>query len=118
MPDRTTVVALQRERFGGIKAGSAFFGWLTATGMSVLLIALLAAAGVVFGVATNSTVSVDQAVQESQQATGTAQTVGLVGAITLLVVLLVAYYWRRVCGRADGPVQRRQAGFRGGCGVC
>ena len=46
-PDRATVVARQRERFGGIKAGSAFFGWLTATGMSVLLIALLAAAGVV-----------------------------------------------------------------------
>ncbi len=118
MPDRTTVVALQRERFGGIKAGAAFFGWLTATGMSVLLIALLAAAGVVFGVATNSTVSVDQAVQESQQATGTAQTVGLVGAITLLVVLLVAYYCGgHVAGRM-APVQRRQAGFRGGCGVC
>ena len=100
------MVALQRERFGGIKAGSAFFGWLTATGMSVLLIALLAAAGVVFGVATNSTVSVDQAVQESQQATGTAQTVGLVGAITLLVVLLVAYY----CG---GYVAGRMARFNG-----
>ena len=105
-PDRATVVARQRERFGGIKAGSAFFGWLTATGMSVLLIALLAAAGVVFGVATNTTVTVDQAVQESQQATGTAQTVGLVGAITLLVVLLVAYY----CG---GYVAGRMARFNG-----
>ena len=85
-PDRASIVARQKERFGGIKVGSAFFGWLTATGMSVLLIALLAAAGVVFGVATNTTVTVDQAVQESQQVTGTAQTVGLVGAITLLVV--------------------------------
>jgi hypothetical protein len=109
VPDRATVVARQNERFGGIKAGSAFFGWLTATGMSVLLIALLAAAGVVFGVATNTSVSVDQAVQESANATGTAQTVGLVGAITLLVVLLVAYY----CGRADGPVQWREAGTGG-----
>src|SRR6478609_5207747 len=53
-PDRATVVARQLERFGGIKAGSAFFGWLTATGMSVLLITLLAAGGVAFGVATNS----------------------------------------------------------------
>lgn len=104
--DRATVVARQRERFGGIKAGSAFFGWLAATGMSVLLIALLAAAGVVFGVATNTTVTVDQAVQESQQVTGTAQTVGLVGAITLLVVLLVAYY----CG---GYVAGRMARFNG-----
>ncbi len=105
-PDRAAVVARQRERFGGIKAGSAFFGWLTATGMSVLFIALLAAAGVVFGVATNTTVTVDQAVQESQQATGTAQTVGLVGAITLLVVLLIAYY----CG---GYVAGRMARFNG-----
>ena len=50
--------------------GSAFFGWLTATGMSVLLIASLTAGGA-FGVATNTTVNVDQAVQESEQGTGT-----------------------------------------------
>jgi hypothetical protein len=104
--DRAAVVARQRERFGGIKAGSAFFGWLTATGMSVLLIALLTAAGVAFGVATNTTVTMDQAVQESEQGTGTAQTVGLVGAITLLVVLFVAYY----CG---GYVAGRMARFNG-----
>ena len=87
IPDRATIVARQKERFGGIKVGSAFFGWLTATGMAVLLIALLTAAGVAFGVATNTEVTVDQAVQESQNGTGTAQTVGLVGGITLLVVL-------------------------------
>jgi len=104
--DRASVVARQRERFGGIKVGSAFFGWLTATGMSVLLIALLTAGGVAFGVATNTTVNVDQAVQESEQGTGTAQTVGLVGAITLLVVLLIAYY----CG---GYVAGRMARFNG-----
>ena len=104
--DRAALVARQKERFGGIKVGSAFFGWLTATGMSVLLIALLAAGGVAFGVATNTTVTVDQAVQESEQATGTAQTVGLVGAITLLVVLLLAYY----CG---GYVAGRMARFNG-----
>jgi hypothetical protein len=101
--DRASIVARQKERFGGIKVGSAFFGWLTATGMAVLLIALLAAAGVAFGVATST--SVDQAVQESQN-TPTAQTVGLVGAITLLVVLLVAYY----CG---GYVAGRMARFNG-----
>lgn len=103
-PDRASIVARQRERFGGIKVGSAFFGWLTATGMAVLLIALLAAAGVAFGVATST--SVDRAVQESQNTTGTAQTVGLVGAITLLLVLLVAYY----CG---GYVAGRMARFNG-----
>jgi hypothetical protein len=104
VPDRATIVARQKERFGGIKFGSAFFGWLTATGMAVLLIALLAAAGVAFGVATNTTV--DQATQETQNNTGTAQTVGLVGAITLLVVLLLAYY----CG---GYVAGRMARFNG-----
>ncbi|MEP6560287.1 MAG: hypothetical protein ABJD68_04315 [Nakamurella sp.] len=103
-PDQAGVVALQRERFGGVKIGSAFFGWLTATGMAVLLIAVLAAAGVAFGVATDTTV--DQAVQESQAGTGTAQTVGLVGAIALLVVLLLAYY----CG---GYVAGRMARFNG-----
>ena len=102
--DHADIVARQRERFGGIKVGSAFFGWLTATGMAVLLIAVLAAAGVAFGVATDT--SVDQALQESQDVTGTAQTVGLVGAIALLVVLLLSYY----CG---GYVAGRMARFNG-----
>ena len=104
VPDRATIVARQRERFGGIKVGSAFFGWLTATGMAVLLIALLAAAGVAFGVATDT--SMDEAAQQSQENTGAAQTVGLVGAITLLIVLLLAYY----CG---GYVAGRMARFNG-----
>lgn len=106
VPDRDTVVARQKERFGGMKAGSAFFGWLAATGMAVLLIALLAAAGVAFGVASNTDVNIDRAVQDAQNATSTAQTVGLVGGITLLVVLFVAYY----CG---GYVAGRMARFNG-----
>ena len=110
--DRASIVARQRERFGGIKVGSAFFGWLTATGMAVLVIALLAAGGVVFGVATNTTV--DQATQEAQNNTGTAQTVGLVGAITLLVVLLLAYY----CGGYVAGRMARFNGIRQGLAVC
>ena len=117
VPDRATIVARQKERFGGIKVGSAFFGWLTATGMAVLLIALLTAAGVAFGVATDTDVTVDQAVQESQNGTGTAQTVGLVGGIILLVVLFVAYY----CGGTSpagwpGSTASNRAS-RCGCGV-
>ena len=57
-----------------------------------------------FGVATDT--SVDQATQETQNNTGAAQTVGLVGGITLLVVLLLAYY----CG---GYVAGRMARFNG-----
>lgn len=102
--DRDTVVERQKERFGGMKGGSAFFGWLTATGMAVILIALLAAAGVGFGLANDA--NVDQAVAETENATGTAQTVGLVGGILLLVILFASYF----CG---GYVAGRMARFNG-----
>lgn len=36
----------ERERFGGVKVGCAFFGWLAATGLAVILIAVVTAAGV------------------------------------------------------------------------
>lgn len=95
------VVAQQRDQFGGIKAGSAFFGWLTATGTAVLLTALVAAAGAAVGVATNTNVT-----QAGQTATDNAKTIGLVGGIVLLVLLFIAYY----CG---GYVAGRMARFNG-----
>ena len=104
VPDRDTVVARERDRFGGMKIGSAFFGWLTATGLAVLLLAILTAAGVAFGV--TDTAAVDNAVQQVQQGTGTAKTVGLVGGIVLLLILFLAYY----CG---GYVAARMARFNG-----
>ena len=52
--DRREVVAREREQYGGVKIGAAFFGWLTATGTAVLLTALLAAAGVAVGLATGT----------------------------------------------------------------
>jgi hypothetical protein len=98
---RTRVVAREREEHGGIKIGSAFFGWLTATGMAVLLTAVLAAAGTAVGLAT----STDPA-KAAKDATGSAGTVGLVGGIVLLVILFVSYY----CG---GYVAGRMARFSG-----
>ena len=98
---RNDVVAYQRKRFGGVKVGSAFFGWLTATGMTVILTALLAGAGAAIGVATGTDVS-----QATSTATANAGTVGIVGAIALGVVVLVAYY----CG---GYVAGRMARFSG-----
>ena len=50
-------MAREKEQFGGIKIGSAFFGWLAATGMAVLLTALVAAAGTAVGLATNTDVN-------------------------------------------------------------
>ena len=99
--DRRSVVAREREAFGGVKAGSAFFGWLAATGTAVLLTALVAAAGTAVGVATGT----DPA-QAATQATQNATTVGLAGGIVLLVILFVAYY----CG---GYVAGRMARFNG-----
>src|SRR4051812_37225548 len=39
-------IAAQRRRFGGLKWGAAFFGWLVATGLAVIVIAIISAAGV------------------------------------------------------------------------
>jgi hypothetical protein len=95
--DRHSVVAREKERYGGIKWGSAFFGWLTATGTAVILTAVLAAAGTAVGVSTGS---------DAADARNKAGTIGVVGAIALLVVLIVAYY----CG---GYVAGRMARFNG-----
>ena len=72
--------ARQRERFGGAKIGAAFFGWLVSVGMTVLLSAVAAGVGAVVG----RTVRLDPAGAD-------AATVGLTGAITVLVVLALAY---------------------------
>jgi hypothetical protein len=99
--DRHSVVAREKERYGGIKWGSAFFGWLTATGTGVLLTALVAAAGAALGVANNTDAS-----RAAGQATQKAATVGIAGSIALIVILLIAYY----CG---GYVAGRMARFNG-----
>lgn len=102
--DRREVTARQKEQFGGMKFGSAFFGWLTATGLTVLLVAALTAAGAVVGTSTDT--PLDEVTGVVSQDAETAETIGLVGGITLLVVLLIAYY----CG---GYVAGRMARFNG-----
>ena len=95
---RREVVARQQERFGGMKFGASFFGWLTATGMAVLLTALLAAAGAGVSLATN--------LDETAADPNKAQTVGLIGAIVLLVIIFLSYF-------AGGYVAGRMARFNG-----
>ncbi|MCU1433014.1 MAG: hypothetical protein JWP95_2119, partial [Actinotalea sp.] len=99
--DRESVVAREKEAFGGIKIGSAFFGWLTATGSAVLLSALLAGVGAAVGVATSTDLQ-----EASDDAASQAEGVGLAGAITLLVIMFLAY----CCG---GYVAGRMARFNG-----
>lgn len=99
--DPRKVVDRQQEQFGGIKPGSAFFGWLTATGTAVLLAALVSAAGVALGLATDTTLN-----QASSSASTDTKTVGITGAIILAVILFIAYF----CG---GYVAGRMARFNG-----
>jgi hypothetical protein len=90
----------ERIRLGGIRWGAVFFGWLCATGVAVLLIAILAGTGTAIGL-TESTVDdvVDGAV-------GNAGAVSLAGAIALVVVLAISYL-------AGGYVAARMARFSG-----
>jgi hypothetical protein len=90
-----TSVRRQREQFGGLNWGSAFFGWLVAVGIATLLTALLSAAGAAVGLTKAATDAADN--------TGT---VGIVGGVLLLAILLVAYY-------AGGYVAGRMARFTG-----
>jgi hypothetical protein len=91
--ERQRVVQREKEAFRGMRFWTAFFGWLTATGMTVVLLALIAAIGALFGA---------QNLLGSQN----AQAAGIGGVIALLVVLLIAYY----CG---GYVAGRMARFSG-----
>src|SRR3954470_18938717 len=91
-------VAVQRARFGGIKWGAAFFGWLTANGLAVILIAILSAAGVALGLA--------QGVDTADEAAAQVETLGIGGGIAVLVVLFLAYL-------AGGYVAGRMARFDG-----
>ncbi|WP_237740723.1 hypothetical protein [Crystallibacter crystallopoietes] len=84
-----------------MKFGSAFFGWMTATGVFLLLSAVATALAALFG----ATGTFDPG-QLAEQARQNLQTVSIVGAITLAVVLFIAYY----CG---GYVAGRMARFDG-----
>jgi amino acid transporter len=71
------------ERFGGINWGAAFFGWLVAVAVTVLLTSIVGAVVAAISDSTNVTQS---------QADRQAGTIGLAAAITLIVVLALAYY--------------------------
>jgi hypothetical protein len=94
---RQTVVERERREHGGLKVGSAFLGWLTATGAAILLTGLVSAAGAAVGVAVLD--DVGEAVED-------AETIGAVGAVLVLLVLFIAYL-------AGGYVAGRMARFRG-----
>jgi hypothetical protein len=96
--------ARQREEFGGVNWGAAFFGWLVAIGLGTLLVGLLAAMGAAIGLTDLN----------AQDTTGTATgPVGIGGAIALLAALAAAYY----CGGYVAGRMSRFDGARQGLGA-
>lgn len=89
----------QVAEYGGIHWGSAFFGWLVAIGIAVLLVAIISAAGAAVGLTSTS----------GSQAKSSAGTIGIVGGILMLLVLMLAYYCGGYAagrmGRFQGPRQ-------------
>jgi hypothetical protein len=94
--DERRIHERRREEFGGFSKGSAFFGWMVAVGIAVLLVALLSAAGAAVGLTDVS----------AQDAKESADTVSIVGGVLLLLILALAYY-------AGGYVAGRLARFDG-----
>ncbi|HEX5898460.1 MAG TPA: hypothetical protein VFY32_03590 [Solirubrobacteraceae bacterium] len=100
-----TVVAMrarQRDRFGGIRWGSAFFGLLSAIGLAAILLGIAGAAGVALGLSEINDVR-----------TGSADTIGLGGALVLLAILALSWY----CGGYVAGRMARFDGLRQGVGV-
>jgi len=98
---RNDVHEREKAEFGGFKFGSAFFGWLTAMGTTVLLTALVAAVGAAIGLGNQTTVD-----EAADAAADNAGVVGIVSAIVIGLVLLIAYF-------AGGYVAGRMARFSG-----
>jgi MFS family permease len=87
-----------KERYGGFTFSAAFFGWLIAVALTILLAGIVGAGATAAG----TTLNITQGEAEQQ-----ADTLGLAGAIALLVILMIAYF-------AGGYVAGRMSRFDGG----
>ena len=96
--DRRDVVNRQKDAFGGMKFGSCFFGWLTASGTAVLLAALVTGVGASLGLS--------RTVDVTNPSPAQTESIGFVGGIVLLVIIFVSYL-------AGGYVAGRMARFNG-----
>jgi hypothetical protein len=87
-----------RDRFGGTNWGAAFFGWLVAVGITILLTSIVGA--VVAAVGSNAGITQSEAERQ-------AGTIGIAAAVVLLSVLAIAYF-------TGGYVAGRMSRFDGG----
>ena len=94
------VRARQREEYGGINWGAAFFGFLVAVGMAAILLGILSAAGAAFGLTDIS----------QSEANANADTIGLVGGLLLVAVVTISYY---CAGYVSGRMSRFDGGRQG-----
>ena len=95
------LVERQREQFGGVKLGSAFFGWVIAVALTTAITGLLAAGGAALGLG-----KLLNPVTSTGWGPFDATTVGWIGVGTVLAVVLVAFF-------AGGYVAGRMARFSG-----
>jgi amino acid transporter len=93
----TTGHEAARERFGGVNRGAAFFGWLVAVGIAILLSGILGAIAAAIGETTDLT---------RDDLEGQAGDLGVGAVVALMIVLFIGYY----CG---GYVAGRMSRFDG-----
>jgi len=72
-----------RDRFGGINWGAGFFGWLVAIGMTIIL------SGIVGAILSAIGSNMDITLRDARTSAGS---IGIGAGITLLVVLMLAYF--------------------------
>src|SRR3954470_22084940 len=94
----------QRDEYGGFNFGAAFFGWLVAIGMAVILTAIVGAAGAALALTSSN---------PGAQAQSGAGTIGIVGGALLIAIAVLAYY----CGGYVAGRMSRFDGARQGFGV-
>lgn len=95
------LVERQREQFGGVKFGSAFFGWVIAAALTAAITGLFAAGGAALGLG-----KLLNPVTSTGWGPFDATTVGWIGVGTVLAIVLVAFF-------AGGYVAGRMARFSG-----
>jgi len=90
--------AARRDEYGGINWGAAFFGWLVAIGMTILLTSIFGAIAAAIGYENSF---------DEYDAERSAGTLGIATAIALVVILMIGYF-------AGGYVAGRMSRFDGG----
>lgn len=88
----------RRDEYGGVNWGAAFFGWLVAIALTVLLTGIFGAIAAAIGSSTSVT---------QTDAERSAGTIGIATAIALLIILMIGYF-------AGGYVAGRMSRFDGG----